>query len=363
MEITNSLIRKFFANQCDEHEFDAVMKYFELHPEQAVKEMGLEEWIATEPVNDRRDGSAAGDLTDGYQAEILQRLKQRLFPKRDSLESPEATFPRVRRFSWTAVAASLLLGAGGWVFIAKKNSQRKSIATVAGPARQQQAKVTWTYRTNTTAGTANIQLPDGSRVKLSAHSSLRYTDSFGASRRDSWLDGAAEFFVKKDKANAFTVFSSSLATTALGTAFAVKTGGREAVKLYSGRVLVRSVHPLKGWHRDIYLSPGQQVVYDDRRLLATVSHFGVTASDAAEKRMYGEDLVFSNSSLKEVFRQLSIQYHKKFTFHAKDLAGLNFTGVVPRTDSLNVFLRLLSGMNNLDIREQPAGYTIGRHKE
>ena len=37
MEVTNSLIRKFFSNQCNEEEFEAVTKYFELHPELLAK--------------------------------------------------------------------------------------------------------------------------------------------------------------------------------------------------------------------------------------------------------------------------------------------------------------------------------------
>ncbi|HMI63011.1 MAG TPA: DUF4974 domain-containing protein, partial [Puia sp.] len=65
---------------------------------------------------------------------------------------------------------------------------------------------------------------------------------------------------------------------------------------------------------------------------------------------------------KEVFQQLSIQYHTKFNFRAKDLRGLNFTGTVSRTDSLDVFLRLLAGMNDLDIQAQAPGYSVNRHR-
>jgi len=168
------------------------------------------------------------------------------------------------------------------------------------------------------------------------------------------------------------VLSASLATTALGTVFGVSTHSEERVKLYSGRVVVRSVRPLKGWGKDVYLAPGQQVLYDNRRLLATVSRFGPGASGAegaagaagtAGMGVSGEDLVFNNSPLKEVFQQLSIQYHTKFNIRAKDLRGLNFTGTVPRTDSLDVFLRLLAGMNDLEIREESTGYTISRHRD
>ncbi|HEY4289692.1 MAG TPA: FecR domain-containing protein [Puia sp.] len=341
MEVTNSLIRKFFSNQCNEEEFEAVMKYFQLHPELLAKEMGLKEWEAGETVT----AEAAGE------EEVLAQLKERFFPK------------RVRRMYWPAVAASLLLAVGGWVVINKTRGKGPVAVGENSPVGQGAEKANWTYRTNNSSKAETIVLPDGSRVKLYAHSTLRYTDSFGLARRDSWLAGEAEFSVKKDKAHPFTVLSSSLATTALGTEFGVKSSFRETVKLYSGKVVVRSVRPMKGWEKDVYLEPGQQVLYDDRRLMATVSRFDGKAPGSDAAGVTGQDLVFNNSPLKEVFQQLSIQYYTKFNFRAKDLRGLNFTGTVPRTDSLDVFLRLLAGMNNLEIAGRSGGYTVSRHRD
>jgi len=277
MEVTNSLIRKFFSNQCNEEEFEVVMKYFELHPELLAKEMGFEEWEAGDPAA----GAAVAD-----QEEVLAQLKERFFPK------------RVRRMYWPAVAASLLLAVGGWVIINKSSTKGSAVVAASGPVIKGAGKASWTYRTNSTAKAENIVLPDGSRVKLYGHSELRYTDSFGLVRRDSWLEGEAEFSVKKDKAHPFTVSSSSLATTALGTEFGVKTHSGETVKLYSGRVVVRAVRPLKGWGKDVYLAPGQQVLYDGRRSLATVSRFDEKASGSEGVGVTGQDLVFNNSPLK-----------------------------------------------------------------
>lgn len=350
MEITNSLIRKFFANQCDEQEFEAVMKYFELHPDQAAREMGREEWMATDPASVEKAG---------HEEAVLRELKKRLFQE-------QRRTVRIRYLRRTAVAASLLLAVGGWIFINKNKSSNNRGVIASSPVPPRPAKAAWTYRTNSTGRTENIVLPDGSGVKLYAHSTLHYTDSFGVSRRESWLEGGAEFAVKKDKAHPFTVHSMLLATTALGTSFGVQaTGaGSEAVKLFSGRVVVRSTGLVKGWNGDVYLLPGQQVQYDDHRMLTTISKFGKVAEQGErEMGMNDQELSFNNSPLKQVFRQLTIQYNKKFIFRASDLAGLNFTGTVPRTDSLNVFLRLLAGMNNLDILEQPDGYIVTRHRQ
>lgn len=360
MEITSGLIRKFFANQCDEQEFEAVMKYFELHPDQAAREMGLEEWVAADPALAERAG---------HEEEVLRELKKRLFQE-------QRRTGRTRYMRRVAVAASLVLVVGGWIFINKNKTQNKGAVIASSPIPLRPAKASWTYRTNSTEKIQRIVLPDGSAVKLYAHSTLRYTDSFGIALRESWLEGGAEFSVKKDKVHPFTVHSALLATTALGTSFGVQANGAgsEAVKLFSGRVVVRSAGPVKGWDRDVYLVPGQQVRYDNRRMLATISTFEKAAAQGeggmgesrmgeGEMTMDNKALSFSGAPLKQVFKQLTTVYNKKFNFRASDLAGLNFTGTVSRTDSLNVFLRLLAGMNNLDILEQPDGYTVTRHRQ
>lgn len=329
MEVTKSLIRKFFAGECSEQERVAVLNYLELHPE----EIGLDEWEGTDP-------ASVGPVM--HQEEVLQELKGQLFPR------------PVRRMYWPAVAAAVLLVAGGWIFWGKSRSMRSATVAAAGtPAAAGSAS--WVYRTNETDSVSSVVLPDGSRVKLYAHSALRYADSFGVAGRDSWLVGEAEFDVRKDRVRPFTVHGVSLSTTALGTVFSVSTRSMETVKLYSGKVVV------KGLNKDVYLLPGQQVNYDRGRMLARVTRFRKPAQQGGQDVVVDDGtLAFNNSPLKEVFKKLTIRYNKKFNFRASDLAGLNFTGAVESTDSLDVFLRLLGGMNNLDIVEKPDGYHVIR---
>lgn len=349
MEITNDLIQKFFENRCDPEEFEAVANYLEQHPETSW--LGIEEWNAIDPLH------PAPDLQP---AEILEQLKRRLFT-RPSL---------IRRLRVPAVAASFLLIIGGWVWMTTRRAGDKAVLTSAKPGnhRQSTAPVGWRYRTNATGRPQTFTLPDGSRMKLYAHSSLCYTDSFGIIRREGWLDGEADFSVKKDGAHPFTIYSGVLATTALGTSFGVKgykTTGNVAVKLYTGKVMVRAIKPLQGWSKDCYLVPGQQLLYDNGRMLAAVSRLTANQASPAIRQIGGDqkDLVFNNTPLKEVFDQLSIQYHKKINYTASDLTGMNFTGTVPRSDSLFVFLKLLATMNNLEVQEKEPVLVITRHPD
>ena len=350
MEITNDLVRKFFENKCDPEEFEAVVNYLEQHPEQRASWLGIEEWNAIDPLH---------PSPDMQPAEVLEELKRRLFT-RPSL---------IRRLRVPAVAASFLLILGGWVWMTTRRTGDKASLVSAKPGnhRQTTAPVLWRYRTNATGRPQTFALPDGSRMKLYAHSSLCYTDSFGIARRDGWLDGEADFSVKRSETHPFTIYSGVLATTALGTSFGVKAykTGDVAVKLYTGRVMVRAVKPLPGWSKDCYLVPGQQLLYDNRRMLASISTFAAPKASPAVRQPAEDpkDLVFNNTPLKEVFNQLSIQYHTKINYAASDLTGMNFTGLVPRSDSLIVFLRLLANMNNLEVQEKDPVLVIARHSD
>src|ERR1700744_4175972 len=109
MEITDDLIRKFFNNECEPPEFEAVMRYLDLHPE-AVAHYSAEDWKAA--------GVAKGG-DDHDPAEVLAVLKTKVFghaaDTTGDYRSPATG--RLRRLSWAAVAASLLLAVCGWIWM------------------------------------------------------------------------------------------------------------------------------------------------------------------------------------------------------------------------------------------------------
>jgi ferric-dicitrate binding protein FerR (iron transport regulator) len=135
-----------------------------------------------------------------------------------------------------------------------------------------------------------------------------------------------------------------------------------AVRLYSGKVVIRSLQAMHGW-KDIVLAPGEEMVYDDHRMMVKVNKPAARGGSRVDSAGGMGDLVFNNSPLKTVFQRLSQQYHKKIVYRASELEGLNFTGTLMRTDSLETILSLLGSTNNLDIHEQPAGFVVTRHKD
>lgn len=353
MEITDELIQRFIDGQCGPEEADAVAAWLRLHPELLASLLGGDDWEA----------AADAEVGDHDPQQALKVVSGRLFPgERKSL---------LRRLGRPAAAAVLLVLAGSLIWLMRRDGHPEPVA--ARPAASSTAVsssagrfVAATIdRINNSGQSQRLFLPDGSTVVLFAHSALHYADSFGLSRRDVRLDGKADFMVARDGARPFRVLTGRLATVVLGTSFEVRAAagtGDVAVRLYSGRVVIRSLQSLPGW-KDILLTPGQEMVYDSHRMLARVEKPGVRPAGAPDSTGGMGDLVFNNSLLKTVFQKLSLRYHKKILYRASELAGLNFTGTLMRTDSLDTILSLLGTMNNLDIREDPAGINVTRHKD
>lgn len=360
MEITYELMQRFFANKCDPEEFEAVIAYLRLHPEEAANYLGKKEWDAIDA------GQPAPD-----QAGVLAGLRQQLFAGEEQKDGAVERPVRVhlmRRLTWTSVAAALILALSGWLWMKDKktSADRTAVAATIPPGLHREA--VWFCKKNTKDGMERVLLPDGSLVKLYGHSSLRYTDSFGLATRESWLDGQADFSVKKEKGHPFTVYAGKLATTALGTTFGVQAAAPAAtvtVRLFTGKVVVRPMERLAGWNKEIYLLPGEEVAYDSRRMLAAVRRYGAGSDSGDDNSPAGEagDLSFNNAPLKKVFHDLSARYHTAIYYAPKDLTGMNFSGTVSCQDSLLTIVRLLATMNGLDMQEQPQGIRVTKRKE
>lgn len=103
-----------------------------------------------------------------------------------------------------------------------------------------------------------FQLPDGTRVKLNAGSTLTYPEQFIDEQRKIILSGEAYFNVAKDSLKPFRVLSGSIVTEALGTEFYVSNySGHDStvVALTEGKVKISSDQ------NELIIAPGQSVSY------------------------------------------------------------------------------------------------------
>jgi transmembrane sensor len=268
---------------------------------------------------------------------------------------------------WIGVAAALLVVlVTGWTGLHRMRGPVERVARITGDTTRIQG-IRWTVLANDERKEKKILLEDGSEVLLGSHSSFKYAGSFIKDARDLYLEGSALFKVARDEHQPFTVYGGGLATTVLGTIFRVHADSSShftRIWLYQGKVVVRSLTPGPGSWKDVFLSPGDEIVYDNRKSKAVVNRFDDGRPyGAAEKETTPENkgmLTFSNASLVDVFDRLMAHYHQKITYKRKELVYMDFTGSIMDTDSLSVILEAISHMNRLTVTRNEEGFTVGR---
>src|SRR5205085_3616835 len=130
-----------------------------------------------------------------------------------------------------------------------------------------------------------------------------------------------------------------------------------------GKVLIQSaMHSLKGWNKDIYLLPGQQMQYDTDKMLVAVEKIinnnpslkRTLVNPAAKKAeaVANNNLSFNSTPLGEVLQQLAKYYSAKIEFDKDEISAMSFTGDITKNDSLPTVLKIIAQMNELEITQQ-----------
>lgn len=114
-------------------------------------------------------------------------------------------------------------------------------------------------------------LSDSTVITLAPQSNLRYPASFTENERNVYLDGEAQFHVKRDVDHPFKVYSGELVATVLGTIFNVKQIQGDSivqVELLKGKLQVETMENSGAPKQTVILNPDERVVYNrqDKRL-------------------------------------------------------------------------------------------------
>lgn len=236
---------------------------------------------------------------------------------------------------WYGVAAAitLLFTAGAWLWN-NNGGNRRVVAA---------ADVRDTLR-NEGDNVRVLLLSDGSRVWLSAYSSLIYTNRYNDTSRDLWLNGEAYFEVAHDEHRPFKIHTAEVTTIALGTAFNIATGNRAdgsiEVSLVEGRISV-------GTQKDIYLlNPGQMVSYRKNELKAPVRFNEGLVLDWKKGK-----LLFDETRLEDVFSKLQSRYGCRIVLEGeKKLAMRKVSGSFSRGERLTDILDALKYVHNFSYK-------------
>ncbi len=169
---------------------------------------------------------------------------------------------------------------------------------------------------------SGITLPDGTKVKLNAESSLSYAPDFGEDIRQVNLKGEAYFEVERDESRPFVVRTGYLDVEVLGTCFNVYSYEEEDVMemtLISGRIKIRR-HAVPS--DEIYLSPNEKALFDKRSGLLTVEK----TDNRFETAWLRGDLVFRSARLLDVLAKIERKYGMNIHLGDSSIADDLFTG-------------------------------------
>jgi ferric-dicitrate binding protein FerR (iron transport regulator) len=280
-----------------------------------------------------------------------------------------------RLLTRVAIAASILLIIGlGWKFLINTKHQTP-IAPNAGNVSDSVLFVI-RHEVNKTGKEKRIQLRDGSLIVLANNSEITYRDPF-TNKRDITLIGKAWFKVAKDKTRPFTVTSGEISTTAVGTQFTVtafENTHQIIVRLYEGKVVVKAVDTTnKRMKKDIFLLPGQQLIYGDQTTVTiksfkvknTVPEQTMNEELASDNPSIPENLerpyfMFNNQSLGKVLDDLAALYNVKIVYNKQDIKNIYLTGKYNRSESLEAILNRIGIVNNLTITRKDTAFIISR---
>lgn len=224
-------------------------------------------------------------IGEELKAEMLQNIRARV-------KSPART---VGRNGWLRAAAVISIVLVSSYFL---------INRFGLPGAGTQSPIAKIKEVQTSKGQKlDIRLPDGSRIKLNANSTISYPEKFSEEIREVTLDGEAYFDVTPMPSRPFIVHTANASTQVLGTSFNVFSGEElTAVTLVEGKVNVSIPNGQKA-----LLAPNQQATIV--KGAATID----TRKVDVEKYVGWKNntLHFNNITLREAFTTIENWYNVK----------------------------------------------------
>lgn len=229
-----------------------------------------------------------------------------------------------------------------WYFAAAAAAAILAFVFIVFPGKQpvQPAAQAYYY---SAAGTARqgVTLPDSSFVLLESGAELRLADGFGKNGRTMYLRGTAYFQVAKNHLQPFSVQAGPYTVTALGTAFRL-TSANSVLQVYleEGRVKVEET---KNGATALVaiLEPGDRL---DLRAAAAAGKAPApvrsTFKPAELKAWKASEIVFDNTPLRDVVKQLEACYGISISIDSASLRKETFSGRF-RNDALPAVLEVL----------------------
>ncbi len=169
---------------------------------------------------------------------------------------------------------------------------------------------------------STLTMQDGSKVMLNSGSSIRFLKNFDLNKREIFLKGEAYFEVAKDSLRPFSVITSDVITTALGTSFNISAYPNEELKvaLVEGKV---AIDLPSSKETKVYLNEGEGLKINTKSGTFSKGHFDSELVLAWTKKR----IVFQKIKWFEAVRILENWYGVKFIFLNKPDPNIVLYGV------------------------------------
>lgn len=227
-KLNEELLVKFLMGECSEEELREVNTWLNESDDNARELFRIEEIYHL---------GKNGDSTDEKK---IEKAEKQLFKR---LAQEEAKQFKVRRMHTWMKYAAMFIGiffvSGLSYHIYQSQSEEQLVAVVARDEVKE------------------LMLPDGTKVWLNKHTTLKYPREFSEKERNVYMEGEGYFEVKRNVEKPFIVRSEAMQVRVLGTVFNLKSDkmNRSAVA-----TLIKGEIEVKGNHNEgmIVLAPGQK---------------------------------------------------------------------------------------------------------
>jgi ferric-dicitrate binding protein FerR (iron transport regulator) len=328
------LIEKLYLGRCSREELEELLDQF-------LQDTGAEE----DPVLLERlwqELAAQPELEDARAAVILEKTLSKIDLQGSDHRSPlsslpqEATPSKVRRhfFQRLSAAAAILLLISATLWLWWQPADLVQVETAYGQQK-------------------TVVLPDQSRVKLNAHSSISFSNTWDQMEdRKVWLEGEAYFEVRKnlEHEQKFQVITRDLTVEVLGTVFNVNTREESTmVFLEEGLVNVE----VQETQEDIRLDPGEMITYTK----ATRQPIKRKIETEAPASWKDGTILLQNASLRSIVDKMEEIYGLSTRVDNKTLLDQTFNFPMP-VNNLDTAILLLQESTDLVIERSDGELVI-----
>lgn len=237
--------------------------------------------------------------------------------------------------NWQPVSDQTILhtAAGKTVVLADSIDEVDTRQTAARQKPVETDIIHYNILATSSRGSISVMLNDSTRVWLNAGSELRYPELFSDHVREVYLKGEAYFEVTKDTGRPFVVRTTAGQVKVLGTQFNVlaPVRGNWVTTLVKGSVKV-----ITAKDDSVIISPGQQVVADDKGDLA-INSVNTRYYTAWKKNLFA----FQDETLYYIMEVLSDWYGFPFDIESVELANVRFTTMIEKFPGIDDVLEIL----------------------